>query len=85
MFDEFEATSTEAAERAVIGASLLSTASIRWAAQAVTEDDFSNARLGAIWGVLYRRWKAKEPRTSSRWTGRLEASFRATSRGRCSP
>ena len=61
MFDEFEATSTEAAERAVIGASLLSTASIRWAAQAVTEDDFSNARLGAIWGVLYRRWKAKEP------------------------
>lgn len=61
MFDQVQATSTEAAERAVIGASLLATSAIRWAAQHVTEDDFSNATLGAVWGVLHARWKAKEP------------------------
>lgn len=61
MFEQYEATSTEAAERAVIGASLLGTSGIRWAAQHITEDDFSNATLGAVWAVLHARWKAGEP------------------------
>ena len=61
MFDDYEATSTEAAERAVIGASLAGTSAIRFAAQHVTEDDFSNATLGAVWGLLHTRWKSKEP------------------------
>ncbi|WP_420114213.1 DnaB-like helicase N-terminal domain-containing protein, partial [Pseudactinotalea sp.] len=61
MSDDYQATSTEFAERAVIGAALLDPSAIRWAAQHVTEDDFSNATLGAVWGVLHRRWKGGEP------------------------
>ena len=41
MFNQFEATGTEAAERAVIGAALADKSAIRWAAEHVTSDDFS--------------------------------------------
>ena len=57
MFDEHQATSTEAAERAVIGACLDDRSAIRWAAEQVTAEDFSNATLGAVWTVLHARWK----------------------------
>ena len=61
MFDEVQATSTEHAERAVIGAALDDCSAIRWAAERVTADDFSNATLGAVWTVLYARWKGGDP------------------------
>lgn len=61
MFDEVQATSTEHAERAVIGAALDDRSAIRWAAERVTADDFSNATLGAVWAILYARWKGGDP------------------------
>lgn len=61
MFNQFEATGTEVAERAVIGAALADKSAIRWAAEHVTADDFSSPWLGAAWATLHGRWKAGEP------------------------
>lgn len=61
MYDQYEATLTEPAERAVIGSALADPSAIRFAADHITQADFSSDRLGAVWGVLHRRWKAGEP------------------------
>lgn len=81
MFEQVQATSTEAAERAVIGASLAGTSAIRFSAQHVTEDDFSNATLGAVWAVLHARWKAKEPTDPVSMDGVLRGSVQGYQSG----
>lgn len=82
MFDEVQATSTEAAERAVIGASLDDRSAIRWASEHVTEDDFSNATLGAVWKVLHTRWKAGEPTDPISMDGALRGTVQGYTPGR---
>lgn len=74
MFDEVHATSTEAAERAVIGAALDDRSAIRFAAEHVTADDFSNATLGEAWRILYTRWKAGEPTDAISMDGALRGT-----------
>ena len=74
MFDEVHATSTEAAERAVIGAALDDRSAIRFAAEHVTADDFSNATLGEAWRILYTRWKAGEPTDAISMDGALRGA-----------
>ena len=55
------ANEPEDAERAVVGAALLDAQSIRWSSEHVSPDDFSNARLGAVYGVIVQLSAAGKP------------------------
>ena len=81
MFEAVEATATEAAERAVIGASLADKSAIRWASEHITDEDFSSARLGAVWHALYARWKAGEPTDPVAMDGALRGAVQGYTPG----
>src|SRR5699024_7064916 len=81
MFEAVEATATEAAERAVIGAALADKSANRWASEHITDEDFSSARLGAVWHTLYARWKAGEPTDPVAMDGALRGAVQGYTPG----
>lgn len=72
---------TLTAEQAVVGAALSDTSAIRYAAEHITAEDFSSARLGACWQHLHTRWKAGEPTDPVSMDGVLRQHVRGYSPG----